>query len=162
MTSASAIDRDAVLATLDKVIDPRSGRGLVAAGLVQGLVIREGTAGFMLEVPAADAGRYGYIREQAETALKALPGIDKAQVVLTAEAPAGVTRQRKTARLSPDPKSEPKASEAEKPAHVKRVIAVARPSWLVARLRRVVMANVLVLIVMDICDSLDGGPTRDH
>ena len=125
MTSVPTIDRDAVLAALDKVVDPRSGRGLVAAGLVQGLVIREGTAGFMLEVPAADAARYGYIREQAETVLKGLPGVEKAQVVLTAEAGAGVTRQRKTARLSPDPKSEPKAAEAEKPAHVKRVIAVA-------------------------------------
>jgi ATP-binding protein involved in chromosome partitioning len=125
MTSVPTIDRDAVLAALDKVVDPRSGRGLVAAGLVQGLVIREGTAGFMLEVPAADAARYGYIREQAETVLKGLAGIEKAQVVLTAEAGAGVTRQRKTARLCPDPKSEPKAAEAEKPAHVKRVIAVA-------------------------------------
>jgi ATP-binding protein involved in chromosome partitioning len=125
MTSASAIDRDAVLAALDKVIDPRSGRGLVAAGLVQGLVVRDGVVGFMLEVPAADAGRYGYIREQAEAVLKSLPGVEKAQVVLTAEAPVGVTRQRKTARLSPDPASEPKAAQAEKPAHVKRVIAVA-------------------------------------
>ncbi|MCE3290431.1 MAG: sodium:proton antiporter [Caulobacter sp.] len=125
MTSAPTIDRDAVLAALDKVVDPRSGRGLAAAGLVQGLVVRDGTVGFMLEVPAADAGRYGYIREQAEAALKGLPGVEKAQVVLTAEAAPGVTRQRKTARLSPDPASEPKPAQAEKPAHVKRVIAVA-------------------------------------
>ena len=50
-------DRDRVLAALDKVIDPKSGRGLAAAGLVQGLMIGEGRAGFMLEVPAEDAGR---------------------------------------------------------------------------------------------------------
>jgi hypothetical protein len=39
---------------------------------------------------------------------------------------------------------------------------VARLSWLFPRLRRVTMASVLVLIEMDICDSLIGGPTRAH
>ena len=51
-------DRASVLAALDTVIDPRSGQGLVAAGLVQGLVVGpapEGLrAGFVLEVAAGD------------------------------------------------------------------------------------------------------------
>jgi ATP-binding protein involved in chromosome partitioning len=121
-------DRDRVLAALDTVIDPKSGRGLAAAGLVQGLMIGEGRAGFMLEVPAEDAGQYGDIRDAAEKALKAVPGVDKAQVVLTAAARApapGVTRVRKGASLANDPKSQPHAEEAERPPHVKRVIAVA-------------------------------------
>jgi len=121
-------DRDRVLAALDKVIDPKSGRGLAAAGLVQGLMIGEGRAGFMLEVPAEDAGRYAYVRDAAEKALKEVPGVEKAQVVLTAAARAaapGVTRVRKGASLADDPQSKPHTAEAERPPHVKRVIAIA-------------------------------------
>ena len=121
------IDRDAALAALDRVIDPRTGQGLAAAGLVQGLVVREGRAGFMLEVPAAAAAAYGPVREAAEKALAALPGIEKAQVVLTtAPEDPQVTRRRKGARLAEDPQGQPRPpAEAVKPAHVKRVIAVA-------------------------------------
>jgi ATP-binding protein involved in chromosome partitioning len=125
MTVVQQTDREAVLAALDEVQDPRSGRGIASAGLVQGLVLREGTAGFMLEVPAADAARYAPVREAAEKLLAGLPGVTRAQVVLTAEAAAGATRARKGARLSADPAAEPRAAQAEKPAHVKRVIAVA-------------------------------------
>ena len=118
-------DKDRVLATLDKVIDPKTGRGLVAAGLVQGLMIGEGRAGFMLEVPSEDAAQYAYVRDQAEKALKAVPGVEKAQVVLTAAARAGATRVRKSAKVPDDPRTDP----AGKPPptafeHVKRVIAV--------------------------------------
>ncbi|MBI1406640.1 MAG: P-loop NTPase [Caulobacter sp.] len=125
MTTAPTIDRNAVLAALDTVADPRSGKGIAAAGLVQGLVLRDGTVGFMLEVPAADAPRYAPVREAAEKLLAGLPGVSRAQVVLTAEAPSGTTRVRKSATLSMDPKAEPKASEAARPEHVRRVIAVA-------------------------------------
>jgi len=121
-------DKDRVLAALDRVIDPKSGRGLVAAGLVQGLVLGEGRAGFMLEVASEDAARYGYVRDAAEAALKAVPGVEKAQVVLTAAARAagpGVTRVRKGASLTNDPHAQPQAAQAEPLPFVKRVIAVA-------------------------------------
>ena len=126
MTFHTSADRDTALRALDQIIDPRSGKGLAAAGLVQGLVLREGRAGFMLEVPAADAARYVPIREAAEKVLTGLPGIEKAQVVLTASAPEGVTRQRKGARVAPDAKAELKPrKEVKRPENVKRVIAVA-------------------------------------
>ncbi|MDP1736263.1 MAG: Mrp/NBP35 family ATP-binding protein [Caulobacter sp.] len=126
MSFHTSADRDAALRALDQVTDPKSGKGLAAAGLVQGLVIREGRAGFMLEVPAAEAARYAAVREAAERVLAALPGITKAQVVLTASAPEGVTRQRKGARLAGDPKAELRPrKEVTRPENVKRVIAVA-------------------------------------
>ena len=68
-------DKDRVLAALDKVIDPKTGRGLVAAGLVQGLVVGAGRAGFMMEVPAEDAGHYARVRDAAEQALQGVPGV---------------------------------------------------------------------------------------
>jgi ATP-binding protein involved in chromosome partitioning len=126
MSAPAQPDRDRILAALDKVVDPKSGRGLVAAGLVQGLMVGEGRAGFMLEVPAEDAAHYGPVRAAAEQALRAIPGVDKAQVVLTAAAKSGVTRVRKgTASVSADPRAQMHADEAEKPPFVNKVIAVA-------------------------------------
>jgi ATP-binding protein involved in chromosome partitioning len=119
-------DRETVLAALDTVIDPKSGQGLVAAGLVQGLVVAEDRAGFALEVAASDAARYAPVRDAAEAALKALPGMVKVAVVLTAET-LQVSAPRR-ASLSPQAvdQGRPKAPVATaRPAHVRRVLAVA-------------------------------------
>ena len=137
------IERSAVLAALNAVRDPKSGRGLVDAGLVQGLVARQGRAGFMLEVERGDAQIYAAARDQAEAALKALPGVDRAQVVLTADrapacapaqdeppVPHGAVRMRRNARLSAGAQAQVAPPEQRppaglKPAHVAHVIAVA-------------------------------------
>ncbi len=137
------IERSAVLAALNAVRDPKSGRGLVDAGLVQGLVARQGRAGFMLEVERGDAQIYAAVRDQAEAALKALPGVDRAQVVLTADrapacapaqdeppVPHGAVRMRRNARLSAGAQAQVAPPEQRppaglKPAHVAHVIAVA-------------------------------------
>ncbi len=83
-------DRAAVLAALDRVVDPRNGKGLASAGLVQALVVAPGRAGFMLEVPTADAKRFIPVRDAAEAALLTVPGVQRAQVVMTAEGTGGV------------------------------------------------------------------------
>ena len=115
--------RDVVLAALDAVTDPVSGKGLVAAGLVRGLSIREGRAGFMLEAPADAVALYEATRVAAERALLALPGVETAQVVLTAEAPPAAPRR---ARIAEDPQAKlAPMPEAERPPDVRRVIAVA-------------------------------------
>ncbi len=79
------VERSAVIRALNAVKDPKSGRGLVEAGLVQALVVGEDRTGFMMEVEPADAGVYAAVRAEAEAALKALPGVERAQVVLTAD-----------------------------------------------------------------------------
>lgn len=119
-------DRETVLAALDAVIDPKSGQGLVAAGLVQGLVVADDRAGFALEVKASDAALYAPVRDAAEAALKALPGMARVAVVLTAET-LTVSAPRR-ASLSPQAvdQGRPKAPVATaRPAHVRRVLAVA-------------------------------------
>jgi len=117
---------DDARAALEAIVDPVSGRGLVAAGLVQGLVVRDGRAGFMLEVPAGQTAAYAPVRAAAEQALAALAGVTTAQVVLTAEAAEGATRVRKGAKVSEDKQARlVPPPEAEKPAHVRHVIAVA-------------------------------------
>ncbi|HJV43779.1 Mrp/NBP35 family ATP-binding protein [Caulobacter sp.] len=126
MTGSNPATLDDARAALDRIIDPASGEGLAKAGLVQGLVVRGGRAGFVLEVPASKAAAYVPIRDAAERALADLPGIDVAQVVLTAQAAEGATRVRKGATIKEDPQARMvPPPEAEKPAHVRHVIAVA-------------------------------------
>jgi len=118
-------DRDAVLATLDAILDPGSGQGLVQAGLVQGLLVVEDRAGFVIEVPADRVGVYAPVRDTAEHALKSM-GFRKVSVVLTAETPAALAAPRK-ASLSPQAVDQTRARApvpTERPAHVRRVIAV--------------------------------------
>ncbi len=136
-------ERSAALEALNAVRDPKSGKGLVDAGLVQGLVARDGRAGFMLEVERGDAQLYAPVREAAEAALKALPGVERAQVVLTADGapaaggrtqeppvPPGTVRMRRNTRISPEAQAQVAPPEHRppaglKPAHVGHVIAVA-------------------------------------
>ena len=128
--SDSSPDRAAILAALDAVRDPRSGKGLTAAGLVRGLTIRGARAAFMLEVPSADTALYAPVRDAAERALAAVPDVAVAQVVLTAEIattpPLKVTPRRAPARVQEDPQARlSPMAEAERPAFVGKVIAVA-------------------------------------
>ena len=136
MAEPTSPDREAVLNALDGVIDPRSGRGLVAAGLVQALSVRVGRAGFMLEVAPADADLYAPVRDAAEAALRRVPGVEKAQVVLTATAPGpaepppapGTVRVRRSSGLSERAQTElapQRPVGAMKPDHVRHVIAIA-------------------------------------
>jgi len=151
----SGPERSAVIKALNAIKDPKSGKGLVEAGLVQGLVAGDGKAGFMMEVAAPDAAAYAPVRDAAEAALKALPGAKRVQVVLTAEAapggsgrpadapgrtpphththdpvPPGTARMRRgAARLSPEAQAQAAPQGAPpaglKPPHVAHVIAVA-------------------------------------
>ena len=121
------IDRTAVIAALDAVVDPKSGQGLVAAGLVQGLTVAEDRAGFVMEVPAGETATYAPLRDAAEAALRAMPGMARVSVVLTAETAPAVA-PRRTAGLSKAATDQGRAKApvaTERPAHVKRVLAVA-------------------------------------
>jgi ATP-binding protein involved in chromosome partitioning len=124
-------DKTAVIAVLDALRDPKSGQGLVAAGLVQGLTVASAPdgdrAGFVMEVPAGETGLYAPVRDAAEAALKAMPGMARVSVVLTAEAVAA-TRPVRTASLSPQAVEQTRAKApvpTDRPAHVRRVLAVA-------------------------------------
>ena len=130
MTTDVLPDRATVLAALNRIVDPRGGQGLADAGLVQGLTLGAGRAGFMLEVDPAQTALYAPVRDAAEKALAALPGVEKAQVVLTAAAKPvapGVTRLRKgSAQVAMDPRADTHGMPpAERLEHVRRVIAVA-------------------------------------
>ncbi len=120
------IDRETVLAELNRITDPATGQGLSDAGLVRGLVVSDGRVGFMMEVPQALVARYQPVHQAAEKMLTDLPGVTKAQVVLTAEAP-GTPQKPPSAKLSDKALNDgrPKAPVAmDRPAHVRHVIVV--------------------------------------
>jgi ATP-binding protein involved in chromosome partitioning len=128
MSDPTGPQRAVVLEALDHVRDPKSGQGLVSAGLVRGLTIRGDRAAFMLEVAAADIETYRPVRDAAERALALVPGVGAAQVVLTTEVagPDLQVKPRRSARVAEDPQARlGHMPEAERPAHVKRVIAIA-------------------------------------
>ena len=133
-------DRTAILAALDAIVDPKSGKGLTSAGLVRGLVLRGGRAAFMLEVAPADIEVYRPVRDRAEEILAESDGVEVAQVVLTTELQAPsmpslqVTPRRQApppggggrARIAEDPQAQLHPMvDAVKPPHVKKVIAIA-------------------------------------
>ena len=120
------VERTAVIAALDAIIDPVSGRGLVAAGLVQGLVVAADRAGFALEVDRSQAAAYAPVRDAAEAALKALPGMARVSVILTAETkPAAAPRTAGLSKAAVDQGRAKAPVPTDRPAHVRRVLAVA-------------------------------------
>ncbi|HSM94704.1 MAG TPA: iron-sulfur cluster carrier protein ApbC [Rhizomicrobium sp.] len=87
-----AATRDDVLNALSRIADPASGKNIVDAGLVQGLVLRDGNVGFSIEV-APDRGRASEpLRKAAEDAVNALPGVLSVTAVLTAHSEPANTR----------------------------------------------------------------------
>jgi ATP-binding protein involved in chromosome partitioning len=122
------IDRAAVIAVLDAVLDPKSGQGLMASGVAKGLMVAEDRAGFVIEVASSDTVLYASVRDAAEAALKAMPGMAKVSVILTAETAPAAAPPRRGASLSPAAveQGRPKAPvPTDRPAHVRRVLAVA-------------------------------------
>jgi ATP-binding protein involved in chromosome partitioning len=131
---ASTPDRDRVIAALSAVIDPSTGRDVVSAGLIQGLSVREGRVGFMLEAKSrSEATRLETVRAAAERAVAALPGVTQVMAVLTAEgtgAPAPPQQVRiEDGQVRPrppgPPQPEPRAAQRLSLPGVKHIIAVA-------------------------------------
>jgi len=89
MNTPLTLTRERLLAVLDGVHDPVSGAGLVAAGRVAGLDVKDdGKVLVTIEAPADAAEQYADVRAAAETALKNERGVKRALVVLTAQKPA--------------------------------------------------------------------------
>ncbi len=78
------VTREDILKALERVVDPASGRSVVAAGMIEGLVVRDGHVGFALEVDPKRGRDAEPLRKQSEDAVHALPGVLSVTAVLTA------------------------------------------------------------------------------
>ncbi|UCH73881.1 MAG: iron-sulfur cluster carrier protein ApbC [Rhodospirillales bacterium] len=82
------VTESGILEALKVVKDPDSGQDVVAAGMVSGLVIKDGNVAFALEVDPQRGPHLEPLRKEAEKTVHALDGVLSVSVVLTAEAQA--------------------------------------------------------------------------
>ncbi|MCK0168329.1 Mrp/NBP35 family ATP-binding protein [Jannaschia sp. S6380] len=97
--------REAVLAVL-KGIEAPGGGDIVSAGLVRALSVEDGTARFVMEIAPAQATAMQPVRDAAEAAMAAMPGMTRATVLLTAhsdKAPPDLKPARPAAPTGPQP-----------------------------------------------------------
>lgn len=82
------ITEAAVRKVLDTVIDPATGRSILADGMVGGIATRGGHVAITLDVDPARGTALEPLRQACEQAVRAMPGVLSATAVMTAERPA--------------------------------------------------------------------------
>src|SRR5438067_1674797 len=76
--------RDDVLKALDQVVDPVSGRTVVQQDMIQGLVVKDGHVGFVLEVAPGQGQKSEPLRKICEAMVLGVKGVKSVTAVLTA------------------------------------------------------------------------------
>jgi ATP-binding protein involved in chromosome partitioning len=87
------VSKDDVLAALGKIASP-DGRPLPATGKLSEIVVGDGKVFFSITVDASAVQAWEAIRERAQQAVTALPGVQSVMVALTAERAAGAAHAR--------------------------------------------------------------------
>src|SRR4051812_47851241 len=110
-----AVDKQAVLAALEKVVAP-DGAPLPRSGKLSEIVASDGKVFFSIAVDAAVVQAWEPVRKRAEQAVKAIPGVTSVMVALTAERAGGSTARNPA---GPPPHSTPagRAGHAPHPGH---------------------------------------------
>jgi ATP-binding protein involved in chromosome partitioning len=93
-----SVTQQQVLDTLSKVTSPR-GVALPHANVLSAITVTDGKVFFSINVDAAEARAWENVRAQAETAVRAIPGVTVAMIALTAE--------RKPGSATPPPVPQP-------------------------------------------------------
>src|SRR5882757_5256132 len=78
------VAREDILKALDQVVDPVSGRTVVQQDMIQGLVIKDGHVGFVLEVAAGRGPQSEPLRKICEAMVLGVKGVKSVTAVLTA------------------------------------------------------------------------------
>ena len=94
---ASPVTEAQIFEALRRVAPPQGGN-IVEAGMVSGLVLREGHVAFAIEVDPREGPKLEPVRKAAEQAVMQLPGVLSVSAVLTAHRPAaaGAPQQKPT------------------------------------------------------------------
>jgi ATP-binding protein involved in chromosome partitioning len=100
-----ALLKDEVLATLASVSGP-DGAPLTATGKLSDIVATDGKVFFSITVDAAQVKQWESVRERAEKAVRALPGVQSVMIALTAERSGG------SSPSSPPPRPPPHGAPA--------------------------------------------------
>jgi len=86
------VTETAVRGVLDAVIDPATGRSVVALGMVGGIATRAGHVAITLDVDPTRGSALEPLRQACEQAVRAMPGVLSATAVMTAERAAAPPR----------------------------------------------------------------------
>ncbi|WP_181704216.1 iron-sulfur cluster carrier protein ApbC [Chthonobacter albigriseus] len=78
-----------VLAVLAGIRNPLTGKDLAASGMVSDIFVSDGRVMFSISVPADKAREAEPMRAEAERLVKAMPGVERAMVALTADVAPG-------------------------------------------------------------------------
>jgi ATP-binding protein involved in chromosome partitioning len=81
-----------VLDALKAVQDPEQGRDIVSLGMVTGVTVEEGRVSFAIEVDPARGPKLEGLRQEAQKAVEALPGIAVVTAALTAHSAGGASQ----------------------------------------------------------------------
>ncbi len=123
------ITRDQVLEQLKAVRGPEGG-DIVSLGLVSDIVVSGAKVMFSITVPAEKAASLEPLRAAAEAAVRDLPGVEGAMVVLTAEKKGGATGAgaqqppRPAGTQAPPPRQQPAAAPARGKAGIPGIDAI--------------------------------------
>ena len=90
----SELSKEQILETLKSVKAPGGDVDIVSAGMVSEIVIAGNNVMFALQVDPDQAQTFEPVRKAAEEAVKAIAGVDKVMVALTAEKKEGEGQQR--------------------------------------------------------------------
>jgi len=107
-----AVGKEQVLAALAQVAAP-DGRPLTEARVMSDVLVSDGKVFFSLTVDAAAVKAWEPVRQRAEDAVKAVPGVQSALVALTAEK-AGGAKPAPGGRPAAAPQQRPHAHPADK------------------------------------------------
>ncbi len=112
----STINVEQVNTCLSQIIDKNTGKDVVSAGIISGLVVKDGNVGFALEIIPEEAPQMEELRKECEEAVHGLAGVRSVTAVLTAE--------KAQSAQAPEPR-QPKAPEKPEIPGIKSIIAVA-------------------------------------
>jgi ATP-binding protein involved in chromosome partitioning len=105
----AAVTKEHIQEALKRVPGPTGGGDIVSLGLVSDIVVSDGKVIFSISVPAERARELEPLRQAAERAVLAVPGVQQAMVALTAERTGGSG--------APPPRAPPAGERAHAHAH---------------------------------------------
>jgi len=129
---------DQLTAKLNTITDPASGAGLVDSGRIDGATLKDGVATIVLRVAQTDPDQQAAEKSAIETALMAIPDVDRVRLITTLERAPGQSK--------PPAQAAPQPSQAEKRT-ARHVIAVAAGKGGVGK--STIAANLAVAMARD-------------
>ncbi len=102
MSAAGTVDEGAVRGVLDGITAPRSGKSLLAAGMVGGISIAGDKVTVALEVDPAMGPALEMLRREVEARIGALPGVARATALLSGSKPRPAAQPAAPAHRHPE------------------------------------------------------------